>query len=132
MVEARGNEQVKRSDVWVFAAFFAGAVGCLGTSAWFHCVLCHSEKRAVWAQRGDYMGIVGLIWGSFVPSLWYGFGCEGEEGLRWGYLGMVSSAVLFGSGFGARVLEGRGTGRRTRSGKGKGTRETRSGPSSEG
>lgn len=85
---------MQRSDVIVFGAFFAGAVGCLGASAWFHCVLCHSKRWAAWASKGDYVGIVGLIWGSFVPSLWYGFGCEGEERLRWGYLYMVSGVFF--------------------------------------
>ncbi|KAI4089514.1 MAG: hypothetical protein LQ344_005340 [Seirophora lacunosa] len=81
---------VERSDVLVLGAFFAGAVGCLGMSAAYHCVSCHSERWARWANRGDYVGIVGLIWGSFVPSLWYGFFCERDWALRWGYLGMIS------------------------------------------
>ncbi|KAI4132712.1 MAG: hypothetical protein LQ338_000541 [Usnochroma carphineum] len=90
VLEGRGDEQVRRSDVAVFGCFFAGVVACLGMSAAYHCVGCHSERWARWANRGDYVGIVGLIWGSFVPSLWYGFGCEGEAGRRWGYLGMIT------------------------------------------
>ncbi|KAI4170511.1 MAG: hypothetical protein LQ343_004888 [Gyalolechia ehrenbergii] len=88
------ERRVERSDVLVFGCFFAGAVGCLGMSACYHCVSCHSEKWARWANRGDYVGIVVLIWGSFVPSLWYGFFCEGEGRLRWGYGGMVSTTSL--------------------------------------
>ncbi|KAL8737907.1 MAG: hypothetical protein Q9181_001244 [Wetmoreana brouardii] len=80
-------------DVVVFACFFAGVVACLGLSAVYHCVSAHSQRWAAWAHRGDHVGIVVLIWGSFVPSLWYGFFCEG--GLRRRYGGMVSFAFPF-------------------------------------
>lgn len=75
-------------DVVVLGVFFGSVVGCLGMSAVYHCVSCHSEVVEGWAQRGDHVGIVVLIWGSFVPSLWYGFSCE--KGLRGVYWGMVS------------------------------------------
>ncbi|KAL9596140.1 MAG: hypothetical protein Q9219_006001 [cf. Caloplaca sp. 3 TL-2023] len=89
LLEGRA-EGVERSDVVVFGCFFAGAVGCLGVSAAYHCVSCHSERWAAWANRGDYVGIVALIWGSFVPSLWYGFYCDGDKVLRWGYGEMIT------------------------------------------
>ncbi|KAL8768611.1 MAG: hypothetical protein Q9209_005170 [Squamulea sp. 1 TL-2023] len=85
------DPEVRKGDVIVFGIFFTGVVGCLGISAGYHTLSCHSEKVSGWANRGDYVGIIGLIWGSFVPSLWFGFGCERERGLRGGYGGMTTS-----------------------------------------
>ncbi|KAL8716315.1 MAG: hypothetical protein Q9220_000220 [cf. Caloplaca sp. 1 TL-2023] len=87
LLEGR-QPDVEKADVAVFGIFFAAVVGCLGVSAGYHCVSCHSERWAVWANRGDYVGIVVLIWGSFVPSIWYGFFCD--RGLRRAYWGMIS------------------------------------------
>lgn len=63
-------------DVMVFGCFFLGAVVCLGMSATYHLVSNHSESVAGFGNRLDYMGIVSLIWGSFVPSIYYGFSAE--------------------------------------------------------
>lgn len=60
-------------DVVVFSCFFAGAVACLGMSATYHTISNHSHAVAVWGNQLDYAGIVGLIWGSFVPVLYYAF-----------------------------------------------------------
>lgn len=69
-------EQATPEDVGVFACFFGGAMGCLGMSATYHTISNHSEEVARWGNRLDYMGIVVLIWGSFVPSIYYGFSGE--------------------------------------------------------
>ena len=93
LIEGRGpHSPVHPEDVWAFGCFFIGVVACLGMSAGYHTVRCHSEGVASWANRGDYVGIVALIWGSFVPSLWYGLRCE--EGLRMRYWGMVSLEIF--------------------------------------
>ena len=60
-------------DVIVFACFFAGAAACLGMSATFHTISNHSRDVAKWGNQLDYLGIVLLIWGSFIPSIYYGF-----------------------------------------------------------
>lgn len=65
-----------REDVFVFSCFFAGAVGCLGMSATYHTIMNHSEAVGKVGNKLDYLGIVCLIWGSFVPSIYYGFFCE--------------------------------------------------------
>jgi adiponectin receptor len=75
-------------DLCVLACFFAGAAGCLGMSATFHMLSNHSETVAAFGNRLDYLGIVLLIWGSFVPTLYYGFPPEDVELVRW-YWGMV-------------------------------------------
>jgi adiponectin receptor len=60
-------------DATVFSCFFGGAVACLGMSATFHALSNHSERVAKFGNRLDYIGIILLIWGSFVPSIYYGF-----------------------------------------------------------
>lgn len=78
-------------DVMVFACFFLGAVGCLGMSATYHTLSNHSEAVAKFGNRLDYMGIVLLIWGSFIPSIYYGF--SAEPALRRTYWTMVRGAL---------------------------------------
>lgn len=63
-------------DVLVFSCFFAGAVACLSMSAIYHTISNHSEAVAKFGNRLDYIGIIFLIWGSFIPSIFYGFAAE--------------------------------------------------------
>ncbi|KAF1936380.1 HlyIII-domain-containing protein [Clathrospora elynae] len=65
-------------DVFVFGCYFAGAVACLGMSATYHTIQNHSHEVAVWGNKLDYLGIAFLIWGSFIPVLYYAFGHEPE------------------------------------------------------
>ncbi|SPO34754.1 related to Adiponectin receptor 1 [Pseudozyma flocculosa] len=54
-------------DVVGFGIFFVAAVICLGFSASYHTVGCHSQY---------VIGIVVMIVGSFLPALHYGFYCH--------------------------------------------------------
>jgi adiponectin receptor len=63
-------------DVFAFGAFFVGAAACLGMSATYHAISNHSPTVARLGNKLDYVGIVCLITGSFVPSIFYGFYCE--------------------------------------------------------
>ncbi|KAG9307485.1 hypothetical protein G9A89_017315 [Geosiphon pyriformis] len=63
-------------DFLVFYCFLAGAIVCLGLSSLFHTFSCHSEKVCANWNRCDYIGIVGLIVGSFYPMIYYGFYCH--------------------------------------------------------
>lgn len=84
-----------RDDVAVFACFFAGATACLGMSATFHTLLNHSERVAKSGQRLDHIGIVVLIWGSFVPSIYYGFSAEpGLVRLYWTMITTIGAGTL--------------------------------------
>lgn len=65
-------------DVYVFSCFFLGAVTCLGMSATYHTISNHSEVVSRFGNKLDCLGIVFLIWGSFVPSIHYGFSCSPE------------------------------------------------------
>lgn len=78
---------VDANDVMVFSCFFAGTIACLTMSATYHTLSNHSESVAKFGNRLDYMGIVFLIWGSFIPSIYYGF--SAEPNLRRTYWTMV-------------------------------------------
>lgn len=69
-------ETATHGDVLAFACFFAGAAFCLGMSATYHTISNHSPLVARIGNAFDYIGIVGLIVGSFVPSIYYGFYCH--------------------------------------------------------
>lgn len=81
-------ETANSSDVLVFACFFGSAVVCLGMSATYHALTDHSQEIARWGNKLDYTGIVALIVGSYVPTMYYGFFCYPV--LMTGYLYLVS------------------------------------------
>ncbi len=64
------------SDLIAFGCFFLGAAMCLGMSATYHTISNHSPRVNKLGNQLDYAGIVLLISGSFVPSVYYGFWCE--------------------------------------------------------
>lgn len=64
------------ADILAFGSFFLGAALCLGMSATYHAVSNHSPRVAKFGNKLDYVGIVCLITGSFIPSIYYGFYCE--------------------------------------------------------
>lgn len=80
-------ETATREDVYVFVCFFAGAVACLGMSGTYHTIQNHSHEVAIWGNKLDYLGIVFLIWGSFIPVVYYAF--QTEPGLMKMYWTMV-------------------------------------------
>ena len=80
------------ADTIAFLFFFSGVIICLSISATYHTISNHSPKVRVpmkqfassdlhlqviqWGNQIDYLGIIILISGSFVPSVYYGFYCE--------------------------------------------------------
>ncbi|KAL9064987.1 MAG: hypothetical protein Q9157_007639 [Trypethelium eluteriae] len=63
-------------DLLVLSCYFIGAAACLGLSATYHLISNHSEVVAKFGNKLDYLGIVALIWGSFVPTITtIGAGC---------------------------------------------------------
>ncbi|XP_059491103.1 adiponectin receptor protein isoform X2 [Neocloeon triangulifer] len=73
---SRPSIEVQFQEKLVFAAFFLGAILCLGMSFAFHTMCCHSETMGKLFSKLDYCGIAMLIMGSFVPWLYYGFYCD--------------------------------------------------------
>ncbi|KAF8852882.1 HlyIII-domain-containing protein [Acephala macrosclerotiorum] len=69
-------ESAAPADILAFGCFFAGAALCLGMSATYHAISNHSPIVAKFGNKLDYVGIVFLITGSFIPSIYYGFYCH--------------------------------------------------------
>lgn len=57
-------------------AFIFGLMCCLGFSTLFHLCCCHSRSVSLLCNRADYVGIVCLQIGSFIPMFYYGFFCD--------------------------------------------------------
>nr|POF18490.1 adipor-like receptor spbc12c2.09c [Quercus suber] len=88
-------EMATADDVWVFACYFLGATTCLGMSATYHTISNHSEAVAKFGNKLDYIGIVFLIWGSFVPAIYYGLGAERElVKIYWGMITSIAACTL--------------------------------------
>lgn len=81
-------ESATLSDIRAFSCFFLGAAFCLGMSGTYHTISNHSRMVARFGNKLDYVGIVFLITGSFIPSIYYGFYCH--PNLQEAYWTMVS------------------------------------------
>lgn len=81
--------QASQSDLMAFSCFFLGTTLCLGMSATYHTISNHSPRVNQVGNQLDYIGIVLLITGSFVPSIYYGFWCDRH--LRMIYWAMVGA-----------------------------------------
>jgi len=75
-------------DTIVFSSFFAGIFACLGFSSAFHTFSNHSEAVCQRWLVLDFLGIISLIAGSWVPGVYYGFYCQ--KGVSSFYVVMVS------------------------------------------
>ncbi|KAF2687541.1 HlyIII-domain-containing protein [Lentithecium fluviatile CBS 122367] len=82
-------ESATKEDVLVFSCYFLGAIACLGMSATYHTISNHSHAVAIWGNKLDYLGIVFLIWGSFIPVLYYAF--QSELHLMRTYAAMITT-----------------------------------------
>jgi len=70
------HTDIQLREKLIFLFFFVGAILCLGMSAVFHTVCCHSEHVSKLFNKLDYVGISLLTVGSFVPWLYYSFYCD--------------------------------------------------------
>lgn len=73
-----------------FTIFLLSSVTCLTLSSSFHTLSCHSRHLAHKFNKLDYVGIVVMIVGSFLPALHYGFYCRP----RWQLLYGTSISIL--------------------------------------
>lgn len=60
-------------DMAVFSTFYFGVAICFLLSSSFHVINCHSQRINVFGNQLDYLGIVLLMWGATIPSVYYGF-----------------------------------------------------------
>jgi adiponectin receptor len=89
---SRQYTTIRRVDYIVFMAFFVGIITCFFLSALFHTIANHSEIVAARGVQLDYVGIVLLIWGAAMPSVYYGFYCNPNlQKVYW----IVLSSVAF-------------------------------------
>ena len=58
----------------------------------FHIVSNHSARVASFGNQLDYLGIVILMWGSTIPTVYYGFYCQQE--LQIAYFVMVRPSEI--------------------------------------
>jgi len=72
-ISNRGNDW---KDILSFGSFLLAAAACFGCSAAFHTCQCLSKEVARRFQKLDYLGIVLLASGSYIPALNYGFFCH--------------------------------------------------------
>ncbi|GAC96231.1 adiponectin receptor protein 1 [Pseudozyma hubeiensis SY62] len=63
-------------DIFGFTCFFIASIICLAFSATYHTIQCHSFHISKHFNKLDYVGIVVMIVGSFLPALHYGFYCH--------------------------------------------------------
>ncbi|KAJ3336785.1 hypothetical protein HDU91_001654, partial [Kappamyces sp. JEL0680] len=56
--------------------YLVGLLTCLSLSTLFHLCCCHSKRVSMVTNKADYIGIVALQVGSFVPAIYYGFYCD--------------------------------------------------------
>lgn len=68
--------RASQSDTVVFSTFFYGVSTCFVLSATYHAISNHSPKVQKFGNQLDYLGIVILMWGSTIPSVYYGFYCD--------------------------------------------------------
>jgi len=85
------GSHIQLQDKIIFSFFLVGAVLCLGMSAVFHTVSCHSKAIVHLFSRLDYTGISLLIVGSFIPWIYYGFYCR-----LWPKVSYITMIVCFG------------------------------------
>ena len=88
-------EQASAADVVALGCFFLGAALCLGMSATYHTISNHSPMVNQIGNQLDYIGIVLLITGSFVPSIYYGFWCEPTlQKIYWSLVGTPGTSPI--------------------------------------
>lgn len=80
------------ADIIVFSTFFFGVAVCFLLSSTFHTFANHSPRVNVLGNQLDYLGIVILMWGSTIPSVYYGFYCNPR--LQWQYWAIVSALAV--------------------------------------
>lgn len=66
------------ADILALLPTFIGAFACLSFSAVFHTFYCHSPATCHHLNKLDYSGIVLLISGSTLSSVYYGLRCDGS------------------------------------------------------
>ncbi|PQE10730.1 hemolysin-III channel Izh2 protein [Rutstroemia sp. NJR-2017a WRK4] len=82
------------ADIIVFSTFFSGVSICFLLSAIFHILANHSRRIAAFGNQLDYLGVVILMWGSTIPTVYYGFHCDPKiQEIYWTMITVSACAV---------------------------------------
>ncbi|ORY58713.1 mPR-like GPCR protein [Pseudomassariella vexata] len=68
------NSQI--ADMLVVSTYCLGVAVCFALSATCHIVWNHSPSFASLGNKLDYLGILVLMWGASIPTIYYGFFCD--------------------------------------------------------
>ncbi|KAL9534612.1 ADIPOR-like receptor [Sphaerulina musiva] len=79
-------------DLVVVSTYCLGVAVCFAFSATFHILWNHSSECSRFCNKLDYLGILVLMWGAGIPTIYYGFLCNPT--LRWTYWAMTTSTAL--------------------------------------
>ncbi|KAJ2520512.1 hypothetical protein H4217_001987 [Coemansia sp. RSA 1939] len=82
------------ADYLVVYTYIFTVLFCLAASVAFHTLSCHSQRKHFRALRCDFIGILTLIVGSFVPVGYYGF--VHSRGILIGYMVMFVAVGVLG------------------------------------
>ncbi len=90
-------------DYWSHSIYLIGLLACLSLSTLYHMCCCHSKKVSLVCNKADYIGIVALQMGSFVPAIYYAFFCDLTLQILYtmglSMLGLVTIYVTVGPNF---------------------------------
>jgi adiponectin receptor len=82
-------------DLIVVIIYCYGVSICFTLSATFHVLCNHSCSLAGYWNKLDYLGILVLMWGAGIPTIYYGFLCNPK--LQLIYWSMVSKLRAMGN-----------------------------------
>ncbi|OAA55650.1 Hly-III-related protein [Cordyceps fumosorosea ARSEF 2679] len=82
----------QRADVLVVSTYCVGVAVCFVFSTIFHTLWNHSHDVSRYCNKLDYLGILVLMWGAGIPTIYYGFMCN--HNLRLVYWTMSTSTAL--------------------------------------
>ncbi|KAM3471474.1 hypothetical protein MY8738_009309 [Beauveria namnaoensis] len=82
----------QKEDVLVVSIYCVGVAVCFIFSTIFHVLWNHSHDVSRFCNKLDYLGILVLMWGAGIPTIYYGFICN--HSLRIMYWTMTTSTAL--------------------------------------
>ncbi|MCJ1280456.1 hypothetical protein MMC21_008284 [Puttea exsequens] len=89
------NPAASIADVVVFSTFYYGVATCFFLSSTYHIIANHSPDVQRLGNQLDYLGIVILMWGSTIPSIYYGFYCDPKlQKAYWANVSVLASLCV--------------------------------------
>ncbi|KAJ2851404.1 hypothetical protein IWW36_001171 [Coemansia brasiliensis] len=92
--EQNSTAKASPADYVIIYTYIIAVLFCLAASVAFHTLACHSQHKHFHSLRCDFIGILVLIVGSFVPVGYYGF--LHSRGMLIGYMTMFVSIGVIG------------------------------------